>query len=232
MEMCSTLFCQFYSQSRTLVASLLTAYLRMMFYSRIITVFGLGLSHIAIDDIRTLAMGHHRQPQFLCLLEYTYQRLVFIYEHISGTGTHKEFDTRHMMPVQPTETLHIVIGSSIEEAIVNVAFFCSQLTFISPYLQVCSLRNGIRHLQIRSHATVCSSLRFALDVSLTCQSRLTEMDMVIYDSWQNKTPRSIHYMFVGATGCLSFKYLCNNVTINNETALKRASLIDYGTVFY
>ena len=55
------LLSQFYGQKRTLITSLLTTDLRMMDHFRIFAVFLLSLSHVAIDDIRILAMRHDGQ---------------------------------------------------------------------------------------------------------------------------------------------------------------------------
>ena len=179
----------------------------MMLYGRILSVFSLSLRHVAVDDSGILTVRHHRQVQVFSRLEDTLQRLHLIHQHITGAGTHEELDAWHMVHIQLGKGIHVIIGGTIEEAVVYMTLLCAQLSLVIPRLQFGSLRHGIRHFHIGSHAAIGSRTTLTLDVRLAGQSRLTEMNMVIDYTRQNKTPRSIHYFVVDTTGSHAFKYI-------------------------
>ena len=55
------LTCQFHRQTGTLITGLLATDFRMMNHLGVVTIQLLGLSHIAVDDCRILAMCHNGQ---------------------------------------------------------------------------------------------------------------------------------------------------------------------------
>ena len=188
----------------------------MMLHGRILSVLSLSLRHVAVDDSGILAVRHHRQVQVLSRLEDALQRFHLIHQHITGAGTHEELDARHMVHIQLGKGIHVVIGGTIEEAVVYMTLLCAQLSLVIPRLQFGSLRHGIRHFHIGSHAAIGSRTALTLDIRLAGQSRLTEMNMVIYYTRQNETPRSIHYFIVDATGSHAFKYIRYHFTIDKK----------------
>ena len=230
MEMRPAFLSQLHRQTAAFIASLLAAYFRMMFYGRVLTPFLLSQLHVAVDDFGILTVGHHRQIQLFRLLEDSLQRLIFIHQHIARTGAHKELDARYTMLIELLKIIYIIIGSTKEETVVHMTLLSAQLPLCLPSLQSGSLRYRVRHLEIAGHTTKGSSAAFALDVSLLRKSRLTEVNMIINHTRQNKTPRGIDDFIVIATGCLAFIYLLDKFTIQQEVAHKRATLIYNGSI--
>ena len=230
MEMRPAFLSQLHRQTAAFIASLLAAYFRMMFYGRVLTPFLLSQLHIAVNDFGILTVGHHRQIQLFRLLEDSLQRLIFIHQHIARTGAHKELDSRNTMRIELLKIIYIIIGSTKEETVVHMTLLSAQLPLCLPGLQSGSLRYRVRHLKITGHTTKGSSAAFALDVSLLRKSRLTEVNMIINHTRQNKTPRGIDDFIVIATGCLAFIYLLDKFTIQQEVAHKRATLIYNGSI--
>ena len=230
MEMRTAFLSQLHRQTAAFIASLLAAYFRMMFYGRVLTPFLLSQHHVVVDDFGILTMGHHRQIQLFRLLEDSLQCLIFIHQHIARAGAHKELDSRNAMRIELLKIIYIVIGSTKEETVVHMTLLCAQLPLCLPGLQSGSLRHRVRHLKITGHTTKGSCTAFALDVSLLRKSRLTEVNMIINHTRQNKTPRGIDDFIVIATGCLAFIYLLDKFTIQQEVAHKRATLIYNGSI--
>ena len=230
MEMRPAFLSQLHRQTAAFIASLLAADFRMMLYGRILTPFLLSQLHVAVDDFSILAVGHHRQVQLFRLLEDSLQCLIFIHQHIAGTGAHKELDARNTMRIELLKIIYIIIGSTKEETVVHMTLLSAQLPLCLPSLQSGSLRHRVRHLEIAGHTTKGSCTAFALDVSLLRKSRLTEVNMIINHTRQNKTPRGIDDFIVIATGCLAFIYLLDKFTIQQEVAHKRATLIYNGSI--
>ena len=230
MEMRPAFLSQLHRQTAAFIASLLATDFRMMLYGRILTPFLLSQLHVSVDDFCILTVGHHRQIQLFRLPEDSLQRLIFIHQHIARTGAHKEFDTRYPMRIELLKIIYIIISSTKEEAVVHMTLLCAQLPLRLPGLQGGSLRYRVRHLEITGHTTKGSCTAFTLDVSLLCKSRLTEVNMIINHTRQNKTPRGIDYFIVIATGCLAFVYFFNKFTIQQEVAHKRATLIYNGSI--
>ena len=230
MEMRPAFLSQLHRQTAAFIASLLAAYFRMMFYGRVLTPFLLSQLHVAVDDFGILTVGHHRQIQLFRLLEDSLQRLIFIHQHIARTGAHKELDARYTMLIELLKIIYIIIGSTKEETVVHMTLLSAQLPLCLPSLQSGSLRHRVRHLEIAGYTTKGSCTAFALDVSLLRKSRLTEVNMIINHTRQNKTPRGIDDFIVIATGCLAFIYLLDKFTIQQEVAHKRATLIYNGSI--
>ena len=230
MEMRPAFLSQLHRQTAAFIASLLAAYFRMMFYGRVLTPFLLSQLHVTVNDFGILTVGHHRQIQLFRLLEDSLQCLIFIHQHIARTGAHKELDSRHTMRIELLKIIYIIIGSTKEETVVHMTLLSAQLPLCLPGLQSGSLRYRVRHLKITGHTTKGSSAAFALDVSLLRKSRLTEVNMIINHTRQNKTPRGIDDFIVIATGCLAFIYLLDKFTIQQEIAHKRATLIYNGSI--
>ena len=137
-----------------------------MLHGRVFAILRFRLRHISVDNLGILAMGHYRQIELLGCTEHTLQGLHLIYQHIAGAGTHEEFDARNMMHIELGEGIHIVVGSTIEEAIVYMALPGTQLSLLLPRLKGGGLRHRIRHLEVRSDATISSCTAFTLDIRL------------------------------------------------------------------
>ena len=215
-----------YSQLATFITGFDATNLWMIFYIRVIAIFFLIGSHVTIDNFRILAMRHHGKIQLLGCTKYTLQRFILIHQHIASTRTHKEFDARYTVLIQFFKQANIVIGSSKEEAVIDMTFPGTQLKLIFQCFQGRCLRNRVRHFEIRSYTSVSSRPAFAFYISLAGQSRLSEVDVVIDDTRQNKTPRGLDNLVVGTTGSIAFIYLGDSFTIDNEVSPERAPLID------
>ena len=88
---------QFYSQFGALITGFLTADLRMMRHLGVYTIFLNSLSHVSIDDIRILAMGHDGERG---RSENPLERFSAIYQHITRRAAHEQLDTRNAMHVE------------------------------------------------------------------------------------------------------------------------------------
>ena len=113
-----------------------------------------------------------------------------------------------------------------------MTFLLCQSKLFLQCLQRGGLRLGIRHFEVRGNATECSRPTLTLDISLACQARFTKMNMIVNDTWQNKTPRGINYSITDTTGSFTFIYFGNLFIIYQEVALERASLVDDDAIFY
>ena len=180
-------------------AGLLTTNQGVQANLRVVAPRLLGFLHIAVDDVRILAMRHQRQ---LASLEDTLQSLLLVHQHIARRRTHKQLDTRNALCRQLYEGVSIVVSSTIEERIVHMALLRSRLKFLFQSLQRGGLRHTVRHIEITRHTTCCCSTALCVDICLLCQTRLTEMYMGVYHTWQNVTTRSIDRFIERCRGLL------------------------------
>ena len=171
---------QFYSLARRCQTGLLTTNQRVQANLRVITPSLLRLLHIAVDDICILTMRHQGQ---LASLEDTLQRLLLVNQHIARRGTHKQFHARNALSRQLGISVAIVVGSTKEERIVDVAFLAGQREFLFQCLQRGGLWHTVRHIEITCHTTCSSSTALCVNICLCCQSWLTEMYVVVYHAW-------------------------------------------------
>ena len=88
---------EFHSQTGALITCLLAADFRMMAHLGIVAVLLLGLCHIAVDDIRILAMGHDGQWG---RREDSLQGFPAVDEHIARRRTHEQFDAWNTVDVE------------------------------------------------------------------------------------------------------------------------------------
>ena len=159
---------------------------------RILSPRLLGTGHVAIDDVRIFTMRHQGQ---LATLEDTLQDLLAVNEHVSRRRTHKELDARDAGSVELAEGIDIVVGGTIEEGIVDMALLTSQCLFLFQSLQRGGLRIAVRHIEVAGDATGSCRTALRIDVCLFRQSWLTEVYVVVDDTWQYVATRGI-YRFV------------------------------------
>ena len=215
---------QFNGQTGTLIAGLLTAYLRMMTHLRIITVQTLGLRHITIDDVRILTMDHDGQTS---RGEDTLQRLTTVNEHIPGRRAHKQFDTWYAVCIELFKQRRIPVCCPEEETVVDVTFTCGYTELLFESLNGCCLRHGIGHIEETGHTSCRSRTTFTLDIGLLCQSWLTEMHMVVNNAGQHKTSRSIDDLINRYLGtCISFNNLTYLRISDDDGAIEYLAFID------
>lgn len=116
MQTSAILMGQLHSQTTTLIAGLFAAYRGMKLHRGVVAIPLLEGCHIAVDDVGILAMSHQGQVEIVSCLEDAAQRLSLVDKHIASAGAHEELDTGNAMTVQLGETLHIVIGGTVEKA--------------------------------------------------------------------------------------------------------------------
>ena len=192
---------QLYGQFGTLITGFLTADLRMMRHLRIIAILLDGSSHIPIDDLRILAMGHDGQRGGS---EDLLKGFPAVHQHVSRRASHKQFDARDTMSIQLREQFHIIVGSAKEERVVHVTLPGRKYEFLFQSLKGGGLRHCVGHVEKSRHATCCRCTALTLDIGLSRQSWLTEMHVIIDDTRQDKTARSIYELVIGCFGSMGF----------------------------
>ena len=136
------------------------------------------------------------------------------------------------MNIKLREISHVFICSTKEKAIVYMTFLCCSAILIIESLKRCCLRIGIWHFKVRCHTTIGCSTTLTLYISLSLQPWLTKMNMFVYYAWHNVTALCINYFIIVSTRCRRLIYSLNKVINNNKVALKRATFINYYSVFY
>ena len=94
----------------------------------------------------------------------------------------------------------------------------------------CRLRHSVRHIKKRCYPSHCRCARLALYVCLGSEAWLSKMYVLINDSWQYKTTRSIDYFIAYVAGYMLPLYnISDTVIIYNDGRLKGFALIDNAT---
>jgi hypothetical protein len=203
---------EFDGETSTLVTSLLTADLGMVGNLWVITIETLRLSHVAIDDIRIFAVGHDGQGG--CGKDM-FQSLTTIYKHVARGGTHEKFDTRDAMRIELWEKVCIIIGGAKEKTVVHMALPGSQSKLILQSLKGRGLRHGIGHVKVGCDTTSGSGTALCVDIGLFRQTWLPEMHMVIDDTGEHETARSIDDLVIRYFGRI-FNNLYYLFVLNDE----------------
>ena len=99
------------------------------------------------------------------------------------------------------------------------------LKLIVQGFQCSGLWFAIRHIEIASHATCSSCSALTLYIRLFCKSWLTEVYMVINDSWQYITTRGIDDFIKRCLGLL-FGNIYNVAVFDNNAAIENPTFID------
>jgi hypothetical protein len=204
---------EFDGEAGALVAGLFAADLWMVCHLRIIAVFCLCRCHVAIDDVRILAVGHNDHGR--CGKD-TIQSLTTINEHIASRGTHKELDARNAMWIELGEETGIVVGGTKEETVVHVALLSCEGEFFFQSLQRRSLRHGVGHIEIGGDASNGSGTALCVDVRLLRQTWLTEMYVVVDDAWEHKTTRSVDDLVIRRFGRMVSLYNLSDFFVFND----------------
>ena len=82
-------------------------------------VFFLVYLDIGFYDFLVFAMGGY---QHVCAIEDFQKTVHFVYQHITGTGTHKQLDTAYAALVQLVEFRIVVIGRSEIARVIDNTF--------------------------------------------------------------------------------------------------------------
>ena len=91
--------------------------------------------------------------QHICSIEYIEQTVCFVYQHISGTGTHEKFDATYTMFVQLVEFRIVIISGSEVAGVVNNTLLIQQIKFLFERTKGGSQRVGVRHIHDGSDTT-------------------------------------------------------------------------------
>ena len=90
------------------------------------------------------------------------------------------------------EGIYIIIRSAIEEGVVDMTLLTSQRLLLFQRLQRGSLRIAVRHIEVAGNATGSCRTALRIDVCLFRQARLTEVYVVVDDTWQYVATRGIY----------------------------------------
>ena len=112
-----------------------------------------------------------------------------------------------------------------------MALLRSQLKLLLQRLQRSRLGYAVGHIKVRCHATSSGSTAFAIDIGLLRQTRFTEMHVIINDTWQNVTTRSIDRFIERCYGLL-LGNLCNDAVFYDYIAILRTAFIDNMSTLY
>ena len=134
------------------------------------------------------------------------------------------------MWIQLLKERNIIVGSTKEKTIVDVTLLSRQCEFFLQCLKRSCLRHRIRHIKISGHTTSRCRTALGIDVGLLCQSWLTEVDMIIDDTRQYETSRSINELIRGCFGIgISLNNLCYLTVFDDDGTIERLALIDNGS---
>ena len=105
-----------------------------------------------------------------------------------------------------------------------MTLLCSPTELVVEGFEGCCLRYGVGHIEEARNSSVSCCPTLALDVGFCRHPRLAEVYVVVDDSRQNETSRSIDNT-VDVTGCFTFYYLCNVLVVDEQMCLEASSLV-------
>ena len=222
MQSRASLLCQLYGKLSALQASLNASYLGMELNVRVVAVERLVFSHVCVDNIGILAMGHYGQRAFF---EYGFERLVVVNKHVSGRRAHENLHATYLIFVELLEHLGIAVRCSEEERIVYMAALGCMLKLLVKVVDAYGLRLGVRHVEEGSNASCGSCGRFALHISLVCQSGIAEMNVVVNHARHQQHSLAEDY-FSTLLLCLAHKIVVHGSTFINIHNLDDDVIID------
>ena len=144
-------------------------------------VYGVGI----------LTMSHNGQVYLLSRLKDLQQGSILIHEHIASGRTHKQLDSCYLATIEITEKGVVVVGSTEEEAVVDMTATLSDSKLITESLQRSGLRNCVGHVKIGGDTSVCCRPTLAFDIGFVGESWFTEMHVGVDDTWKDITTRGI-----------------------------------------
>lgn len=171
--------------------------------------------------------------QHICSVENVQQTVTFVYQHITGARTHKEFDAAYPMLVQLAELCVIIIGGTEVAGMVDNTLLIQKIEFLFKCIERGSQWLCVRHVHDGSDTTGSSCTAFGKDVRFMGQSRITEMYMVVNDTRKQTAAGGI-YCFItrGGQFFAISQYLGNLSVFNYYGTLHRTSLVNYCSVMY
>ena len=118
----------------------------------------------------------------------------------------------------------VLIRRAKKETVVDVTFACCDTELLVESLKRRRLRHSIGHIKVTRHPSCRCRTTLTLNVCLLRQARLTEMNMIIDNTWQNVTTRGIN-RFVERCFGLLFGYFYNIAIFNNNVAIEHTAFI-------
>ena len=107
-----------------------------------------------------------------------------------------------------------------------MALLGSQLPFLFQRFDGCRLRQSVGHFQIGCHASIGSRTALALHVGFGGKSRIAEVNVIVDDAGQHKTPRGIYCMLVVATGMhIFFLNVGNDAVVDDDRTAESPAFI-------
>ena len=104
------------------------------------------------------------------------------------------------MAVEVGKERVVVVRSTEEERVVDVALLARQQELLVESLQRGGLRHGVRHLAVGGDTAESGRAAFAFYVGLLGESWFAEMHMGVDDTGNNKSARGIDDLVESATG--------------------------------
>lgn len=104
-------------------------------------------------------------------------------------------------------------------------FFTSQSKFLFQSFQRSRLRIAVWHVEITRHTACCRCTAFCVDIRLSSQSRLTEVYVVVNNTWQHITTRSIDCFIKRCYGLLLGNFY-NIAVFDDYIAFLRTAFVD------
>ena len=95
------------------------------------------------------------------------------------------------MGIESWEQSGIIVCGAKEETVVHVTLLSSACELLFQSLQRGGLRHRVGHVEESRHAPGSSGPALCVDIGLLRQARFAEMHMVVDDTWQHETARSV-----------------------------------------
>ena len=179
MKTCPILGGKPYGEGGGGIASLGTAYHRVVFHIGVVAILRFGGCHIGVDCRRVLAVCHDGEG---CSSEQTAQRLLLINEHIARAGAHEELHSGYAVRVESIYRVDVVVGCAEEEGVVHMRLTPCIREFRVESVGRCGLRHGVWHIEIGGDAAVSRCPTLALHVGFLCESGVAKVHMGIDDT--------------------------------------------------
>lgn len=185
---------------------------------------------VLADGVLVLAMGGYQHAGFR---EDGAQGFHPVYQHVARAGSHEQLHAAYPGLVQFLQQVDIVVGRSEVEGIVDDAFGGGVGKLLFQGFQRGGLGVAVRHVHEGGHASGCGSGCFGGHVRLVGQARVTEMHVVVNDTWNEVTAVGV-YLFVARAGraFVCVKHFADDFVFYDYGTGKAAAFVhDKGVVY-
>ena len=140
----------------------------------------LAAHRILMDGLFILTM---RGNQARRLTEEAHQHLILVHQHITRAAAHEELDAAHPFRVGLLHLFEVVVGSPEVERVVGQRLLSRHVKLLLQKVLRRGLRHRVGHIHERGHTPSNGSTAFGVNVGLVRHSWLTEMHMLVNDTW-------------------------------------------------